>query len=326
MKRLVFDNYGDPLEVLRIENTLLPVLAEGELLVRMMLRPINPYELAIIAGNEDERAKFPQVPGFEGVGVVEDAGIGATAFLKGQRVITMPADLAGTWQEFVIGRSNQFISVPDGVSDVQAALILNPLTCFVVLRNILNIDEGQWVLNTAASTNIGQLLIQFARIFKFKLINLVRDNNSEKHIKSIGAEHIINTERDDLISVVERLTNGCGVNGIIDPVGGSIGSLAAKILKFGGKMVLFSNMSTQMVCVDPMEFISKKLTMVGYTSKHWLNEHSYDEKADVINNIFDLIQKGSLTLRADGYYPLHEFAAAIIRSKESGRPGKVFLT
>jgi NADPH2:quinone reductase len=325
MKRLVFERNGDPLQVLRIAEAPIPVPAEGEVLVRMVRRPINPYELALINGKSDEGSVPMQVPGFEGIGIVEATGSSVLPFKKGQRVIPTPVDLPGTWQEYVTGRPEQFISVPDGVGDTQAALVLNPLTCLVILREKLNVREGQWVLNTAASTNIGQLLIQFAGIMKFKLINVVRNRTAEEHIRSLGADHIINTSTDDLVTVAGRLTKGLGVCGVIDPVGGRVGSLAAKTLGFGGKMLLFSNMSGESVFVEPMEFINKKLSITGYTSLHWLNENTYEYKAAVVYEIFDLIRKGLLDLKADGEYPLDDFVSAIRRSKESGRTGKIML-
>ena len=153
----------------------------------------------------------------------------------------------------------------------------------------------------------------------------VRNRTAEEHIRLLGADHIINTNTDDLVAVVERLAKGFGVCGIIDPVGGRVGSQAAKTLGFGGKMLLFSNMSGELVFVEPMEFINKKLSIAGYTSLHGLNENTYQHKAAVVYEIVDLILKGLLDLQADGEYPLEDFVSAIRRSKESGRTGKIML-
>ncbi|MFD0764557.1 zinc-dependent alcohol dehydrogenase family protein [Mucilaginibacter lutimaris] len=325
MKRLVFDKHGDPAQVLRIEEAPVPLAAAGELLVRMIRRPVNPYELAMISGGNGSEPAGTQVPGFEGIGIVEAAGSQDLAFTKGQRVIPAPVDLPGTWQEYVTGRPEQFVPVPDNVDDTQAALIVNPLTCLVILREILNIKEGQWVMNTAASTNIGQLLIQLANILGFQLINVVRNRAAEENIRSLGAGYIINTNTDDLITVCERLTKGRGVNAVVDPVGGRTGSMAAKTLAFGGKMLLFSDMSGDSVKIEPMEFISKKLTVAGYTSFHWLNENSYEHKTRLISEIFTLIANEQLILKSDGDFKLEDYKLAIERSKESGRHGKIML-
>ncbi len=316
--------HGDPLTVLKLGTAPMPTLANDELLVRMIERPINPYELAIIAGEDGDALKEPQVPGFEGVGIVENLG-NQTLFKKGQRVIPMPVDLPGTWQELVKGKTSQFMAVPDDITDIQAALILNPLTCLIVLREMFDIRKGQWLLNTAASTNIGRLLIQFAEILNFNLISVVRNGAAEAEVKALGARRVINTEKDDLIASAKTLTDGLGVHGVIDPVGGETGSAAAKTLRFGGKMLLFSDMSKYPVSLDPMEFITKKLTVAGYTSLHWLNENSYERKAAFIGELFDIIRSGKLVLEADEYFPLEDFANAITRSKASGRKGKTML-
>ncbi|GAA4917308.1 zinc-dependent alcohol dehydrogenase family protein [Mucilaginibacter defluvii] len=323
-RRLVFDRYGKPEEVLRVEEAPVPAVKEGELLVRMLRRPVNPYELALISGG-DRQPGQPVVPGFEGVGIVEHVPDGAAIFRTGQRVIPTPVDLPGTWQDLVTGAPDKFIPVPDAISDTQACLIVNPLTCLAIIRDVLDIREGQWVLNTGASMNVGQLLVQFSRIFKFKLINVVRDRIAAEQMRAMGAEHIINTQKEDIMVITRHLTKGSGTSAVIDPVGGITGTQAAATLGFGGRMILFSDLSKQPVSVDPMLFISKKLTVSGYTSLHWLSGNSYERKAAFVGELFGLLADGSLELRADEAFALDDFAAAIRRSRSSGRPGKVIL-
>jgi NADPH:quinone reductase-like Zn-dependent oxidoreductase len=118
---------------------------EGELLVRRLRRPVSTYELALISGGA-RQPEQPVVPGFEGV--VEYVPDGTAVFRAGQRVIPTSVDWPGTWQGLVTGTSDKFIPVPDGISDTQACLIVNPLTCLAIIRGVLDIREGQWVLNT----------------------------------------------------------------------------------------------------------------------------------------------------------------------------------
>jgi NADPH:quinone reductase len=93
--------------------------------------------------------------------------------------------------------------------------------------------------DTGASTNIGQLLVQFSRIFKFKLINVVRGRAAGEQMQAIGAEHITNTEKEDIREITRHLTKGSGTSAVIDPVGGTTGIQAAATLGFGGRMILF---------------------------------------------------------------------------------------
>lgn len=237
-------------------------------------------------------------------------------------MIPAPVDLPGTWQELVTGVPEKFIAIPDEVSDRQASLIVNPLTCLVIIREILNIHEGQWLLNTGASTNIGRLLVQFSRIFGFKLINVVRNKAAADRMRALGGEHIINTDTEDLRLLVDHLTKGSGMSAVIDPVGGPAGTQAAATLGFCGKMILFSDLSKQPVSIDPMTFISKKLTVSGYTSLHWLNSSSYERKASFVGELFGLLAEGSLELQADEEFSLDDFAAAIRRSGGIGPAGQ----
>src|SRR3954453_13709735 len=119
MRRVVFDQFGEPAAVLRVEDAPPPAPGPDEVLVRLRARPINPSDLHTVHGSYGVRPKLPATPGYEGVGVVEALGADVAGVAVGHRVI--PRGVAGTWQELVVAKAGSLIPVPEGVRDEHAA-------------------------------------------------------------------------------------------------------------------------------------------------------------------------------------------------------------
>ncbi|PEK03108.1 hypothetical protein CN690_08830 [Bacillus wiedmannii] len=97
VKYIQFHEFGNPKEVLQVEYKNIEPLKNDELLVRMLVRPINPSDLIPITGAYAHRIPLPNIPGYEGIGIVEDVGAGVTRDLIGKRVLPLRGE--GTWQE-----------------------------------------------------------------------------------------------------------------------------------------------------------------------------------------------------------------------------------
>src|SRR5215468_2209387 len=121
MKAVVLDRFGEPADVLRVTDVPVPAPGRGEVRVRMIASPINPSDLLMIRGLYGLKPPLPATPGFEGVGVVEEAGGGLLGNLrKGKRVAVLNGT-SGNWQEQVIVSAKRVVPVPDDVPDDQAA-------------------------------------------------------------------------------------------------------------------------------------------------------------------------------------------------------------
>src|SRR5688572_27007692 len=144
-----FHEFGNPSEVLRVEEVERPEPGAGQVLVKMRARPINPSDLLTVRGLYGSLPVPPATPGLEGVGEVASVGEGVTHLGAGQRVIRL--GVGGTWQEYVLAGAAQLIPVPDGVSDQAAAqFVVNPLTAWIMTVEELAVQPGEWLLQTAA--------------------------------------------------------------------------------------------------------------------------------------------------------------------------------
>src|SRR5262245_40688203 len=122
MKAAVFEQFGDPAEVLQVRDTPAPEPGRGEVRVRMIASPVNPSDLLYTRGDYGRRPSLPATPGFEGVGVVEAVGPGLLARLlrlKPGRRVAVINGVSGNWKEQVVIPARQAVPVPDDLPDEQ---------------------------------------------------------------------------------------------------------------------------------------------------------------------------------------------------------------
>src|SRR3712207_47340 len=107
MLRVRFQEFGEPAEMLCVEDVQRPEPSAGEVLVRMRARPINPSDLLTVRGLYGALPQLPASPGLEGMGEVAAVGEGVGHLSSGQRVI--PLGVAGTWQEYLVAPTAQLV-------------------------------------------------------------------------------------------------------------------------------------------------------------------------------------------------------------------------
>lgn len=141
-----FYEFGSPKDVLKIAYTKIEPAKDDEILVRMLARPINPSDLIPIRGSYAHRISLPNIPGYEGVGIVEDAGRLAPPNLIGKRVLPLRGE--GTWQEFVKTAAKFAVAIPDTIDDFTASqMYINPITALVIWSMPVVLQLGEFSLS-----------------------------------------------------------------------------------------------------------------------------------------------------------------------------------
>src|SRR6516162_6555741 len=154
MRAIIFDRFGDPGDVLQVREVPRPEPGPGQVRVRMVASPVNPSDLLTVRGTYGRRPSLPATPGFEGVGVVEAAGPGLLRHLRrlvpGRRVAVLNGQ-GGNWQDAVVVPATQLVPLADDLPDDQAAtFFVNPATVLIMVRRVLAVPRGAWLLQTAA--------------------------------------------------------------------------------------------------------------------------------------------------------------------------------
>ncbi|MFF2596703.1 zinc-dependent alcohol dehydrogenase family protein [Priestia megaterium] len=221
-----FYEFGEPQQVLQIENTEVKDPGVGEVLVRMKTRPINPSDLIPIKGTYSNRVSLPAIPGYEGVGIIEEVGPSVSKWFLGKRVLPLRGE--ATWQEFVKTPAELAIIVPYYPEDsISAQLYINLITAWVICTEVLALKQGDDLIVNACGSSIGHIFAQLSRILGFRLIAVTRNNIYTEELTQLGALYVVNTRMNPLYDTAMELTNGRGAQAAIDSIGGPSGTSLA---------------------------------------------------------------------------------------------------
>ena len=326
MKAIIFDKPGEPRDVLSVHDVPKPEPKRGELLIRMLASPVNPSDLLYVQGRYGLKPTFPATPGFEGVGIVEQNGGGLLGrFRMGKRVALL-SSARGTWAEYTIASAKQVFPVPAEIPDEQAAMFfVNPLTALALTRYVLNVPAGEWLLQTAAGSALGKMIIQLGKRHGFKTINIVRRKEQVEELKQLGAD-IVLCDADGLISdQVLAVTQGKGVRFALDPVGGKTGTQAVESLADGGTLVLYGLLSGEPVQVDPRWLITGSKRVQGFWLADWANQQGVLKKLRMMREVRSLLREGVFQSTIGGRYSLEQIGEAVAEADKPGKSGKVLL-
>jgi NADPH:quinone reductase-like Zn-dependent oxidoreductase len=332
MKALIFRETGEPKSVLKLAEIPTPPVTPSEALVRVLLSPINPSDLHMVRGRYGYQPELPASPGIEAVGVVEAVGPSVEGPIVGTRVVFVHT--WQTWREQIVCPVDRLMPVPDGLDDPTAATsFTNPLTAWALTRSSHNLKEGDWLLQTAAASSVGKLVLQLAQHYRFKTINVIRRREQETIIRNLGGNEIICTADEDLRARLQELTAGKGIERAIDCVAGELGAEIARNLAPAGTMLVYGALSSHRQ-TDPAKFIMpvfapsliySTATVRGWWLPRWVSSQPLAEVRTATSDLLTMLSTGALTPPAIVRYPLKDFQEAVrLADGESGQQ-KVLL-
>jgi NADPH:quinone reductase-like Zn-dependent oxidoreductase len=325
MKAIVCDRWGEPEEVLQLREVQEPTPGPGEVRVRMIASPINPSDLLMVRGQYGRQPPLPATPGFEGVGVVE-AGSGLLARrVMGRRVAVLNS-ASGNWKEQVVIPARQAVPVPKELSDEQAAtFFVNPATALVLTRYVLRVPPGAWLLQTAAGSALGRMIIRLGQRFGFRTLNVVRRPEQAEELLRLGGTAAIATNDEPLTERVAEVTGGNGVPYAIDAVGGATGSEVVEVLARGGRLVVYGTLAGEPLSVDPRALMVWNKRIEGFWLSEWVRDQKPWTMLWLFRQIDKLLRAGVLASEVGKSFPLTEIHAAVHQAAAPGRQGKVLL-
>ena len=330
MRSVVYTRPGEPEEVLTLrEQPHPPRPGAGQVLVRLLVRPVHPGDLALVryASGPAEQQSAARVPGVEGMGVVESVGPDVHTLRPGRRVAVFPAP--GTWSDFVVVAADLAVPVPDGVGDETAALMLvNPLTLLTLYRALENALHGHKgpVLQTAAGSSVGKLISAAAVRHDLSLINLVRSTAGAERTRALyPSQPVISTSDDDWREQVRRHSGDDGVRVVLDSVGGAMTQDLAALLAPGGTLLSYGHMGAGTTPLESLPLVARELTVRGATVLRW-TDRTPKERAEDVAFALELAQDTPNLLEVAASYDLADFKAAVEHARRPAKSGTVLLT
>ena len=323
MRALVQHQFGDPAEVLAVEEVELPEPGPGQVRLKVVLSPIHNHDLWTVRGDYGYKPELPARAGTEALSVVDALGEGVTGVEVGQRVVT--ASVFGVWSEYVIAPAAALIPVPDAVADEAAAQIISMPLSAASLLEYLDVSEGDWIVQNAANGAVGRLVAQFAASRGVRVLGLVRRGAGVDELAAVGIHDVVATDADGWRDRVAEITGGASIRAGVDSVGGAAAGDVTSLLGENGTLVVFGAMASPTMEIPSGDVIFRQLTVRGFWGSKVSAAMDPAHRVELIREIITLVAQGKLDLPVSQIFPLEQIADASRLNFEPGRVGKVML-
>jgi NADPH:quinone reductase len=190
---------------------------------------------------------------------------------------------------------------------------------------VLAVPVGGALLQTAAGSALGRMVIRLGKRFGFRTINIVRRREQIAELRALGADTVLCEADGDLSEQVLKATNGEGVRYAIDPVGGATGTAVVRSLAVGGRMLVFGTLSNEPLTLSPRELIARDATVSGFWLGNWMMQQKLLGKLKLIRTLTGLILEGVLVSDVGESFPLESIADAVRSAEQTARQGKTLL-
>ena len=188
MRALVQDRFGEPGEVLSVREVPKPTPKSGEVLVRMLASPINPSDLIWLAVFTASRRRCRRRRVLKASGSSRNRAADSLAGIKRASESPSRARMPAVRAEYVVIPAKQAVPIPASLSIEQAAsAFVNPTTAYAMTRRVLNVPKDAWLLQTAAASVVGRMVISLGKHFAFRTINVVRRREQAKELQNLAA-------------------------------------------------------------------------------------------------------------------------------------------
>ncbi|MFC1664893.1 zinc-dependent alcohol dehydrogenase family protein [Pseudomonadota bacterium] len=324
MKLIEFFRHGTPHEVCRcVDAEPLGEPGSQELLVDVDASAINPADLLIIQGRYPGPEHLPAAVGIEGVGTIKKIGDGVSSFESGDRVLILGR---ANWAQQVMVPQEQAIKLPFELDILQAAqLKANPPTAKLMLENYLNLKPGDWIIQNAANSAVGQHIIRIAHNRGLKTVNVVRRTNLVEPLSDLGADLVV-VGGKDLSQRVRTSVGDARLLLAIDAIGGEDCLQLADCLSDNGVVVNYGFLSGEPCKISPHQAILHGISLQGF----WLVKSLFQtDRANIENTyaeIAELFMSGVLNSPVEACYPLEQVTEALTHAEGEGRSGKIVFT
>ena len=339
MKAVRFHAHGGP-EVLCYEDAPDPVLAPGDALVRVGAVGLNHLDLFQRRGMERVKIPFPHISGADVAGTVVDAPAGT--FAPGQRVMVQPGLSCGRCARCLEGRDNEcprydvlgyrgdggyaelvgvpvqnLIALPDAIGLVEAAAFpLTFLTAWHMLLTRAALQSGDVVLVIGAGSGVGQAAVQIARLHGGRVIATAGSVEKLSRARALGAFEAVNHATEDVPAFVKRVTDGRGVDVVVEHAGTATWDASVKCLSRGGRLVTCGATTGHDARIDLRFLFGRQLSLLG----------SYMGRKGELIRAAEHFYRGELAPVVDSTYALPDAAEAHRRVESRKAFGKIVLT
>jgi len=323
MKVVRVEQAGGP-EALVLVDAPKPRAGRSQILVELHAIGVNYADIMCRRASHPGMPRPPLVPGCEGSGLVEAAGDGTERFRGGDRVAVYSPP-GGTYARWVTVPENYALPLSSSMSFEDGAAFIHVfLTAYHALLTLGRAREGEWALVTAAAGGVGTAILQLARWRGMRLVAGVGSQVKVDYLKRLGIEHVVDYGSTSLARRVREITEGRGVDLVLESVGGSLFRDAIECLAPLGRFILFGAASGQIEPAHPNDLLRTSSTFAAlnlsvlFAHAHELVDRSWSE-------LLSLYEQGVVRPMVEHRFALEQAAEAHRLMESRASVGKIVL-
>jgi NADPH:quinone reductase-like Zn-dependent oxidoreductase len=328
MRAVLLRAYDGKPESVDVAEVPVPQPGPGEVLVRLAAAPVNPSDLVFMLGLYGFRKGLPTILGFEGSGTVVAAGSGILPrLLLGRRVACAAADpnsRGGTWAEYLATRATLCIPLRKDVGLEQGAtLLVNPLTAWGLMEQVRR-GRHRAVVQTAAASALGRMVIRLGRRFCIPVINVVRRAEQVEALERMGAEHVLNSSDAGFDDHLREVCHALGATIGFDAVAGEMSGRVLRAQPPGSRLLVYGALSLEPAHIDPFSLIFEQKHAEGFLLPSWLRTKNLLSQLRVAAKVQRLLGT-DLKTEIQARFSLEEARAALAHYQSQMTTGKVLF-
>src|SRR5215467_7633729 len=341
MSKIVrFHELGGP-EVLKIEDLPSMQPSKDEVALTVQAIGLNRAESMFMHGYYVEPTRLPATLGYEASGIVTAVGANVDSSWLNKRVSTIPAfsmNQYGVLGNEVIVPVHALADYPSSLTPAEATSIwMQYLTPYGALVEFGQVQKGEFVLITAASSSVGLAAIQIVKAEGAISIATTRTGAKRGELLALGADHVIVTDEEDLVARVKDITSGAGARIIFDPIAGPLVDKLAEAAAIGATIFEYGWLSGAETPFPPVAAMQKALNIRGYwlaeiTAPELLNAHAtgglteLERLARAKNYVYNRVKTGQLKPKIAKTFRFEDVVEAYQYMESNEQIGKIVLT
>lgn len=279
MQALVLDEYNPDLEIairsLRVGSRPTPKPGATQVLVRIEAAPANPSDLLFLQKRYGVSKTLPTVPGFEGAGTVVAAGSLLGRWLVGRRVaVGGQSDQDGTWAEYFLADAlGGCVPLRDDLSIEQGAtLLVNPLTAAALLDEARR-KGARAVVQNAAASQVGRMVIGLARQSATPVVNIVRREEQVTLLRDLGAKIVLNSSDPDFEKQLRDRCRRVEATVAFDAVAGAMTGRLFNAIPKDGTIIVYGSLAEENCReISPLDLVFRNKRIEGFVLPAWIQK------------------------------------------------------
>lgn len=316
------------IESLKIVTKAVPKLKHGQVLVRIEAAPCNPSDLLFLQGKYGVTKDLPAVPGWEGAGTVVASGGGLKGmWLKGKRVACGgQSNRDGTWAEYFVADAGACIPLKSNISyEEGATLLINPLTA-VGLIQMAKDEEHKAIIQTAAASQVGCMVIKLAEENGIPTINIVRRKELVDKLHLQGAEVVLNSESEGFIEALKKEAERLNATVAFEAVAGELTGRVLSAMPRNSTVVVYGALSESSCSkISPIDLIFAEKKVVGFWLTSWFSKNGFWRAYKAVRHVQKMIVAGKFKTQVQKRCGFDDFKTGLLEYHKNMSAGKVLL-